>query len=170
MGATRSREVRTNVNISGIDKLLKELSSIENPEPFCEEALEAAGKILVKYMGDQIDAIKTTEQNYRTDRRYAQAKDKKLLQEYLGYTPIWTFGSGTMNIKIGFANAYGYATKSHPAGVPVQLLANSINRGTSFMIPQPFITRTVRKGRQDAIDEMQKAFDAAIKRYMKKAA
>lgn len=171
MGATRTREVRTSfrVNYSGFDSVLAELEAVTDIEVLADEALHIGADIIADEMRKQIDNLKTTDENYRTDKRYCTKREKRLLQKELGYTPF-SFWGEKYNIKVGF-DGYGYPTPKYPNGIPTQLVANSINKGTSFMIPQPFITRCQRYARRKAIDAMMEYFEKTLKKLtMKNAA
>ena len=170
MGATRSREVRTSFKIktSGMNAVLAELEAATNIEPICEEALYMGANMLADYMRSQLLSLKTTEENYRSDRRYCYKKEKELLLNEMGYTPV-SFWAENYNVKIGF-DGYGYPTPKYPNGIPTQMLANTVNRGNSFMIPQPFITRTLRKGRKDVIEALKQFFDRELARVTRSKA
>lgn len=170
MAATRSRDVRTNFKIhtSGMDSLLAELEALTDIEPIAQQALYKGADIMADEMHKQIANLKTTKDNYRPDRRYCYPKEKKLLLDEMGYTPV-SFWGEKYNVKIGF-DGYGYATPKYPGGIPTQLLANTINRGTSFMIPQPFITRTQGYARKKAIQAIIDYFEETIEKLSRKNA
>ena len=44
------------------------------------------------------------------------------------------------------------------------MIANAINKGTSFLQVQPFINGTRSKARNAAVEEMQKELDKGIKK------
>lgn len=170
MGATRSRNVMTGFKIktSGMNDVIKELEAATDIEPICDEALYVGANMLADYMRSQLLSLKTTEENYRSDKRYCTKKEKQLLLDEMGYTPV-SFWAENYNVKIGF-DGYGYPTPKYPGGIPTQLLANSINKGTSFMIPQPFITRTLRKGRKNVIEAIKEIFDRELARISRSKA
>ena len=170
MAATRSRDVRTNFKIhtSGMDSLLAELEALADIEPIAQQALYKGADIMADEMHKQIQKLKTTKENYRSDRRYCYPKEKELLLDEMGYTPV-SFWGEKYNVKIGF-DGYGYATPKYPGGIPTQLLANTINRGTSFMIPQPFITRTQGYARKNAIQAIIDYFEETIEKLSRKKA
>ena len=170
MGATYSREVRTNFKIrtTGMNAVLAELEAATDIEPIAEKALNEGANMLADFMRAQLEMLKTTEENYRTDRRYCYKKEKDLLLDEMGYTPF-SFWNDNYNIKIGF-DGYGYPTPKYPGGIPTQMLANTINKGSSFMIPQPFITRTLRAGRRKVINNIKLFFEYELKRVTRSKA
>ncbi len=151
-----------------MDSLLAELEALTDIEPIAEQALYKGADIMADEMYKQIQKLKTTKDNYRPDRRYCYPKEKELLLDEMGYTPV-SFWGENYNVKIGF-DGYGYATPKYPGGIPTQLLANTINRGTSFMIPQPFITRTQGYARKNAIQAIIDYFEETIEKLSRKKA
>lgn len=143
-----------------MNSLLAQLEEVTDIEPIATKALQIGADILADEMRKQLEALKTTEDNYRPDRRYCYQKEKDLLLDQMGYTPV-SFWSENYNVKIGF-DGYGFATRKYPGGIPTQLLANSVNRGTSFMIPQPFIDRTRGYARKKAIEAMTEYIEREI--------
>lgn len=162
MAATKTRNVSRGItlNTTGLNEVMAALESISGSkvlEEAQEKALRAGIDVIADNMRDQLNKLHTTEENYRTDRRYATKREKNLLLRELGVTPTRSY-QGDMNVKVGF-DGYGYPTRKYPDGVPTQLVANSINRGTSFLIPQPFITRTMNAGKRKALEEIEKVFN-----------
>lgn len=151
------------IKTSGLEELVKEFETLSNQrecdETF-EEVVEAGANVVADYMRKQLEGLKTqSKANKRTDKRYATENEKKGLLESMGYAPVKKYGD-EINSKIGF-DGYNRHTRSQKAN---QLIANSINRGTSFMIAQPFVTRTKNAGQAKAIDAMSDALDAEIKK------
>ena len=71
------------------------------------------------------------------------------------------------DIKCGWDGYNNNVTKKYPKGHANQMIANAINKGTSFMIAQPFINKTSRKAKAEAIDEIQRVIDAEISKLSK---
>ena len=68
------------------------------------------------------------------------------------------------DINTGFDGYNSHITKKYPKGHANQMIANAINKGTSFLQAQPFINRTRSKARNAAVEEMQKELDKGIKK------
>lgn len=74
---------------------------------------------------------------------------------------------GYLNVKLGF-DGYGRTkTKKYPKGVPNQLIARSVNTGTSFRKRNPFMDRAVRAKRKLAEKKMMETMDEDMKKEMK---
>ena len=74
---------------------------------------------------------------------------------------------GYLNVKLGF-DGYGRTkTKKYPKGVPNQLIARSVNTGTSFRKRNPFMDRAVRAKRKLAEKKMMETMDEGMKKEMK---
>ena len=74
---------------------------------------------------------------------------------------------GYLNVKLGF-DGYGRTkTKKYPKGVPNQLIARSVNTGTSFRKRNPFMDRAVRAKRKLAEKKMMETMGEGMKKEMK---
>lgn len=88
--------------------------------------------------------------------------EKRDLQEHFGLTPIKRDKDGFLHTKAGF-HGYGWRkTKKYPNGVPVPLIARSVNSGTSWRAKNPFVTRAVRRAMKPAVAAMQAALDTEL--------
>lgn len=91
-------------------------------------------------------------------------KQKADLIDGFGITPIKFDEYGGINAKIGFDGYGSIATKKYPQGVPNQLLARSVESGTSFREKTPFVRPAVNKARKKAIETMDKTIEEEIKK------
>lgn len=83
------------------------------------------------------------------------------LLDSLGITPIRKDGKGYWNAKIGFD---GYDRK----GVPNQLKARAIERGTSKMRERPFVKPAVASTGKQAQELMRQVVDEETKKIMER--
>lgn len=74
---------------------------------------------------------------------------------------------GFFNVKIGFGGYSSIKTKEWPQGRPRQMLARSIERGTSFMKANPFMKKAVATAQNKAIQAMKETADQNIEKIMK---
>lgn len=159
------------VSTVGLDDLVKELERLESPSDvvmFCEDTVYAGVNVMADYMRSQLKNLKTqSKENHRKDKRYAYDIEKQALLDSLGYTPVKQFGSNLayFDSNVGFD---GYTPYKRPDLAKRQyrsnqMIANSINRGTSFMIAQPFISRAKRAGQTKVIEAMR----AELEKYIK---
>ena len=71
-----------------------------------------------------------------------------------------------LNVKIGSDGYNTVYTKKYPKGQPNAMLIRSLESGTSFRNPYPFVSRAVSKTRGKSIEAMRKQCDEEIKKIM----
>lgn len=155
--------MKMKAEIKGADEALEMFDKmIMEQDNILTETMKAGGGKAADYMRSEINALKTTDEKGKPKTRYAYPHEKEALQKSMGYTPVRRDGE-IYDIKVGFDGYSDRKTKSHPTGVPNQLIANSINAGTSFMQRQPFINRTKNKGKTSIEEAMKEEFDKQVK-------
>lgn len=156
------------VTTTGLTETMKMLENLnKNTDSIIKEALIEGGGIVTDIMRSEISALKVGEEYAPKDgkrgKRYARPKEVQGLLDSLGYTPVKSDMS-KFDIKTGFDGYNSNVTPKYPKGHANQMIANAINKGTSFMQAQPFINRTSRKAKSEAINAMQKKLDQEIDR------
>lgn len=73
-----------------------------------------------------------------------------------------------LNVKVGWNDYNDFVTERWPEGQPNQMIARSVERGTSFMKANPFVKRAVAQTRNIAQEEMAKVIEREIKKNMEK--
>lgn len=156
------------VTVKGLTETVKMLEKIEkDTDEILEETLKKGGGIVTDTMRSELNALKTSNEYAGGDgKRYASPAEKQGLLDSLGYTPVKMNGS-KFDINTGFDGYNSNVTKKYPKGKANQMIANAINKGTSFLIAQPFINRTRNKAKTDAVETMQKELDREIERLTK---
>lgn len=142
--------------------------------------LEAGSKELVigpavyGAAGIVADAIAAELKKVPTDKRWGTETQKKdgpkkedleAIQNGLGIAKMQDEG-GYYNVKIGFDGYSATKTKKYPKGQPVQMLARSVERGTSFMAATPFVKMAVTATRKAAVEKIKTVVDEKIKATM----
>lgn len=89
-------------------------------------------------------------------RNVVGTNDKRMLQERLGISRIDATGDKA-NAVVSFSGYNGRPTKKYPQGVPISLIARSIESGSSVREKNPFIRRAFNASKTNA---QQKAIDA----------
>ena len=149
----------------GIDDLVAELQRIENStDDIMRSVVKDGVNVVADTMKAQLRALKTTKDDKyvgKTSKRYATKNEKEGLIESMGYTHI-DLRDDVYNAKVGFDGYNNTKTKKYPKGQPNPMIANFIDRGTSYMIAQPFITKTKNLAKANALDKMQQALDREI--------
>lgn len=134
-------------------------------EEVAKKAIYAGAKILT-------DEIRSNLENLPEDQfRYLQEGEKfngvpkdqkKDLEESLGVTPIKRDKHGDWNAKIGFDGYGSFPTKKYPKGVPNNILARSIESGSSVRQKTPFVRPAIRKKKKEVLAAMQTVVDEEI--------
>jgi HK97 gp10 family phage protein len=151
------------VNTSGINETLAMFEKLSNEaEGTMKQCVYKGAGVVADTMRQNVEALKTQSNNKRTDVRYLYEYEKQALIDSMGVAPIK--GGDDTNTKVGF-DGY-YETKSGKRH-NIQMLANSVNSGTSFMKKQPFINATKRKSESPCVGAMQKQLDKAIEKVTK---
>lgn len=91
-----------------------------------------------------------------------QEREKKDLLESLGITPIQADKKGFVHAKVGFDGYGSTPTKKYPEGTPNQLVAASVESGSSIRNKHPFIRPAVNKTKAEAIRVMDESINADI--------
>lgn len=75
--------------------------------------------------------------------------------------------NGYIQTKLGFDGYNKTRTKKYPNGQPNQLIARSVESGTSFRRKHPFVAPAVRASRRAAEEKMAQVLNAEIEKAMK---
>ena len=89
-------------------------------------------------------------------------REKQDLLDSLGISPIRTDNRGYTHAKVGFDGYGSKPTKKYPKGTPNQLVAASIENGSSIRYKTPFVRPTVGKVRSKAIKAMDESINSDI--------
>lgn len=131
-------------------------------------AIYGAADIVTREIRSELDRLPT-------DERYGTVSDPtngpkvgqvKALKATLGIARMQS-DAGYYNVKIGWDGYNQIKTKAWPNGEPNQMVARSIERGTSFMRANPFVKKAVAKVRKKAIESMKTTVDQKIEAIMK---
>lgn len=144
------------VEFPGIEAYTRQLEQMGREAPkICNQALYAGAKILADTVQTEIDAIP------RMDPR-----DRRGLHEGLGIAHFWEQNGATVT-KIGWEGYNSWRTKRWPRGKPNAMIARAQIRGTSWITPNRFTARAVRKARERCIQAMRRRFDSEMEETMK---
>lgn len=91
---------------------------------------------------------------------------KQGLLDSLGITPMQNDG-GYRNVKIGFDGYNNMPTQKYPRGQPNQLIARSLESGSSIAQKHPFVRPAVTANRKKAEEKMGEILDKEIQKIMK---
>lgn len=88
---------------------------------------------------------------------------KEDLLNGFGLAPILVSRSGFIHTKAGFEGYGSFPTPTYPEGVPNQLLAASVESGSTVRKKTPFLAPAVKESRKEAIAAMEAEIDQSMK-------
>lgn len=143
----------------GVDRFISKLEEYEGDiEEISRRAIYDGADVLADEIRKAIEGLNTK------DGRTADYEKEGLL-EGLGIARMKKNGQ-RIDTKIGMHGYNHHPTKKYPRGQPNAMIARSIEKGTSFRKPQPFISNTVAKCRSEAESAMSAEFDRQTKKIM----
>ena len=153
------------------DEYLAKLSKLEvlSRTEICGGAIYAAADIMADAIREELEKIPTDETVGTSSNPAKGPKkiQKEGLVRSLGIAKMQDDGAGYLNVKIGFDGYNRVRTGRWPKGQPNQMVARSVESGTSWMQKNPFVKRAVSKTRKRALDAMRKHVDSSIEQIMK---
>lgn len=91
---------------------------------------------------------------------------KEGLLEGFGITPMQE-EDGAYNVKLGFDGYNATKTEKYPKGQPNQLIARSVESGTSIRKKHPFVRPAVNNSKKKAEEAMANTINREIEKQMK---
>lgn len=136
----------------------------------CGRAIYGAAEIVADEIRTQLRQVPTDESNdsYWGELSGPKKAQKKGLYDSLGIASMQDDGTGFLNVKIGFDGYNSIETRRWPQGQPNQMIARSVERGTSFMKANPFVKPAMKKVTKKARAFMKQSVDQSIEEIMKK--
>lgn len=156
------------VIISGFDTLIDELNDIaDHSETICKKALYKGAGLMADQLKTSIDGLATEDQR-KTRSRKLLPYEKEALQKGLS---IFKFehdkSRDYVQTSITFKGRVPHLTERYPTGLPVIVLARSINSGTTFRRANRYFPTTVRKNAQAVEKEMADTTERELKKFIK---
>jgi len=87
------------------------------------------------------------------------------LVEAFGVTPITKDANG-WNAKVGFDGYDNNPSKKYPKGVSYQLIARSIESGTSYRVAKPFVRPAMKKVKKRVVEKMNEIIEKRTKEIL----
>lgn len=153
------------------DEYLGKIAKLEAAlkDEICGAAIYGAAGIVADEIRSQLKAVPTDE-GYGTasePTRGPKTAQKEALLDALGISSMEE-KSGYYDVKIGFDGYNGIKTKRWPNGQPNQMVARSIERGTSWMKANAFVKKAMAATRKRALEFMKHSVDESIRKIMEK--
>lgn len=158
------------IEMKGLDEYTRALSKLElnTRDKVCGKAIYAGAKVVADEIKAAISALPEGKGWGTRDNPLAgpTPPQKKGLLAGFGISHMME-DRGYLNVKIGFAGYNNAKTRRWPNGQPNAMVARSVERGTSFMRPNPFVKKTVAAVKSTALETMKKSVDESIEDLMK---
>lgn len=131
-----------------------------------EKAVKAGAEIVADKIRDNLNALPEEE-----FRRLGEGEtfsglpegQKRDLQDSFGLTPIEKDKNGFIHTKAGFDGYGSFPTNAYPEGIPNQLLARSVESGSSVRQKTPFVEPAVKATRKQAVEAMNDVIEDELK-------
>lgn len=131
------------------------------------KSIYPGGKHMANAIKLSINSIKTnTEVDHKRKKTGPTEAQKEGLIESFGIAKMHA-GSNGFNVKLGFDGYNSVITKKYPKGQPNAMIARSINIGTSFMRPQPFMDITVARESEETVRIIGEQFEKEMLKIWK---
>lgn len=144
------------------------LSSLSASAPeVIKAAIYAGARVMANAIKNALTSLPTDKFRYlRNGEKFSgpTASEKSDLIESFGITPIAKNRSGDWSAKIGFDGYGSTPTPKYPNGVPNQLVARSIDSGSTVRKKTSFVRKAVNRARAETQEAMATATDEAIKK------
>ena len=136
------------MDVSGMDELEKRLGQLETEKAqgIAAVALSEGARVTADAVGQAVQGIATKRFKYPAPpgkQRMPSPEEKALLENARKGVAKFRKSPMNVNTSVGFQNS-GYG-ELNGKRVPIPMIANAINSGTSFMKRQPFFRRATSK-------------------------
>ena len=143
--------MRTTISTDGLEELMSNFEEIATEGlNITKQALYEAANVTANAIKASIDSIPVDTPRYLTDGdtlNVITQGDLDDLRTHMGISKMQVNG---VDVIIGF-NGYGsHSTKSYPQGYPMQMIANSIESGSSVRQKYPFMRTAVNSTKESA--------------------
>lgn len=154
------------LKVDGIEEISETLGKLEEKaQGVAARALYDGAGVMADEIKKGAESIKTGQGSDRNDARYATPEEKEIVLKASAGIAKFNKNGTEVDTSVGFRNA-GYA-KLKGRTVPIPLIVNSINSGTSFMHKQPFIRKAANSGGKKAIEAMKNRIEEDFEEIMK---
>ncbi len=147
------------LTIQGLDDWSTRIQRMaERGEEVAKAAVYAGAGVLADAVAAEINAL-PEQQGYMQpgDLRNVVTRDEKAaLLSHMGIAHMDTTG-GSVTTVIGFNGYSDHATKKYPNGVPIPLIARSIESGSSVRRKIPFMRNAANKAKERVMNAMREA-------------
>lgn len=160
------------IELKGFDELEAKLEALgEKSDEIIKKSLYAGAGVIADSVKKNIEALPTEDARWLKDgERYdvCTSSQKEAMASRFGISPMEDKGD-SIDALIGFDDAgyIGKPTKKFPKGMPVKLLARSIESGSSVRQKHPFFRIAVNNSKKAAVEKEKSTASEEIQKIMK---
>jgi hypothetical protein len=163
-----------NIELQGFEPYLRQIKALKDASTaVCKAVVYPGAKILADTLRQETEALPTISDrqavsNYRSGAKNAALSDgqKAGLLSSFGVTAIRKDRAGMVQCSVGFSGYNGVQTRHFTRGQPNAEVARSLEKGTSYLQRNAFVSRAVRAARDAAVAAMKAEADAQIEKIM----
>lgn len=150
------------MKVDGMEEISETLSKMEQEAPkVAARALYEGAGIMASEVNRGAASIKTAPFKYastsRNETRLPSPEEKEIVVTAAAGIAKFNKNGTEVDTSVGFQNA-GYAQLGNKM-VPIPVVVNAINSGTSFMKKQPFVRRSASRATPKALEAMRKRIE-----------
>lgn len=157
------------IKFKGMDEYVSKLENLSrNTEPYIKKAIYEGTAIVMSSVKSSLESIQTDD-TYHTNsgvRKGPTSIQKEGLIHSLGIASMRVDGH-FINAKIGFDGYNLVRTEKWQKGQPNNMVARSVESGTSWMRKQPFMRRAVNSAKAKCEEAMKVSIEESIEQIMR---
>lgn len=157
------------ITFKGMDEYISKLARLStNADIQIKRAVYEGTEVVMKAVESSLNAIQTDDTYYSKSgmRKGPTTYQKQGLIESLGIASMRVDGF-FINTKIGFDGYNNVVTDKWQRGQPNNMVARSVESGTSWMRKQPFMKRAVNQSKKACEEKMKISLDESINAIMR---
>lgn len=159
------------IQFKGGDEYILKLAKLEAElkDQVLGEAIYGAAGIVADEIRQSLEQVPTDESFGTSSAPTSGPRKKQVegLMDSLGIASLQDDGTGYLNVKIGFDGYNDIVTQRWPKGQPNQMVARSVESGTTWMKKNGFVRKAVASSRKRAVEFMKRTVDKSIEKIMK---
>jgi HK97 gp10 family phage protein len=153
------------------DEVFKKLTTLgaKNKE-IAEKAIYEAAKIIADKVKKNLEALPEDKYGHlppgESFKGVPKGYKEGLISSF-GISKIKSYSDDAVNVILGFDGYSRYPTRKYPKGVPHQLIARSVESGSSIQQKHPFFRRAVNATKKKALEAMDDIISKESEKILK---
>ena len=157
------------IKFTGLDEYIKKIEELgELSQLYVGEAIYEGAKVVGDATKQALEQLPVDNSPSTVEyRKSINKKQKEALIASFGIAPL-RYDRDFLNVKTGFDGYNEIVTARWPLGQPNNVIARSLESGTSFMPKNPVISRATRNSKDAALKAMRESLNRSIEKIMNK--